>query len=211
MSKYQNNIYPGFPVKSGDDLGGILELSGTTREEIAMAEGEYYAAETKRLGVGVGNTYYTVLTTGSKQVTLEDLVVILNFSAVSDGQFDYEIRAFVEGSNKNTWSFSGGVQVSLGSPLNTAMINNVSEATITADASVTLTGDSDYFIYAGSDYVDISANRESITETKNSFFINDRRLIIPPNTSVLFESKTSGTAVGTVDIASQIFTIESDI
>ena len=186
----------------------LLATLNMTRAEASAIAGEYYAASSERLGVATGNLYYTVLQTGSKQVTLEDLVVILNFSDVSDGQFDYEIRAYVDSSNKNDWSFTGGFTGSLGSPLNTALINNVSDALITADANVTLTGSSDYFIYAASDYVDTSANRDIISETKNSFFTNDRKLIIPPNTSVLFESRTGGTATGTVDITSQIFTIE---
>ena len=211
MPKYQKNIYPGFPVKSGDDLGAILELSGTTREEIAMIEGEYYAGENERLAVPIGNTYHTVLVTGDKQVTVEDLVILLNFSDITDGKYTYQLYAYIEGSNRNTWSYTGGTATTLGTPLNCALVNQVGNAGIVGNVNATVTGVRDFNIHYASVYIDNSGNRESLTETRNSFFTQDRRIIVPPHTKVLFEAVTSGDAVGTADVSTQIFTIESDI
>ena len=180
-----------------------LKTTNTDFHEIEICRGDAFVGVVKRTGVTTDNTFYSVITTGANYLLIDDLNVIVNFNSGS-GSFLYEMHAYVDISNANTWSYTGGVQGALGKPLNSALVNSTPLATIEAGVTATVTGDDDYHLFDEQLTRQTSGNRDSMGAIKSNMFDNGRLMVIAPNSKVLVKSDFSGDN-SNVDITSQFY------
>lgn len=190
-------------------LAEIVRLSGISREELTMEEGHYFVGSSTRAGVAVGTSYFTLVQAGAKALTVEDIIVTLDFSSVASGQFNYTMQAFVDISNGNEWTATGGTTSPVGRPINALRVNDLPLSTVRFGVTSSPTGAPDYPIYFADYYLDTQGNRSVLSVARNSFFEAGRKIIIPPGGQVLIQSLTTGNATGTAEVKTQFFTSEA--
>ena len=196
---------------TAQDASKRLKVSGATRSELQISQGDYFVGSSERTGISTGDTYYAVIKApADKFLSIETVEVSTDFSEAAAGQFNVRIDAYVDTSNGNTWSYTVNDPLPAGRPLNAGVINNVATATIDLDVTATLTGNFDYPLVSIDHYLETQGNRESITQSGNNFFDKNRQVLIAPNQEVLIRTVTSGGATGTVDIGTIFFISEID-
>lgn len=193
------------------DISGLrrLKVDSATTAERQMVVGQYFGAYTERLSVGVGDTTYFVIKANDKWLTIRDILSIFNFSTITDGLYSYQLRCYFSNSNINDWTYSGGVEVPLGRPLTSLFINNAPSATVETGGTLdNISGSFDHQLRFTEYYIDTQGNRESITETDDTFFLSQRKIILAPGDELLIESITDGNANGSADIITKVFVSE---
>ena len=180
-----------------------LKTVSSSFQEVEICRGHEYVGVVKRDAVATDNTFYSVINTGAKYLIINDLDVMINFTA-GDGNFLYEMHAYIDISNGNTFTYTGGVNAPLGKPLSTQYVNNIPVATIDVGVTPTLTGEADYHLFDEQLARDTSGNRETQSAIASSMFANGRITVIAPNSKVLVKSDFSGDN-SNVDITSQFY------
>lgn len=183
-----------------------LKTVSSDFKEVEICRGHEYVGVVKREAVATDNTFYSVINTGSKYLLINDLTVMVNFIE-GDGNFLYEMHVFVDVSNANTFSYTGGVNAPLGKPLATQFVNNTPVSTIDVGVTPTITGVLDYHLFDEQVTRDTSGNRSTSGVIASSMFANGRITVIAPNSQVLIEAKFTGD-VGTADITTMFYFTE---
>ncbi len=190
----------------------FIDTRNTAREETAMSDGSYFTGSTQRSGVATNNVFHSVITSGDKYLVIEDVIITTNFSLVTDGNVNLQLNAYVEASNGNTWSFTtDGIITPMGRPVNAELINQFPLSIINRGVTgVSLVGDEDYNIFYVDYFIDTQGNRNIKSTDRAQFFEGTRKLLIPPNSTVLVKTESTGTATGTLDISTVFFISEFD-
>ena len=85
----------------------------------AIDRGDYYFADVSRAGVIIPTTYYWKVTATTKDLIITRIDPKFNIGAVTQGNLSHQTDVFLEQSNKNTWTYSGGsADASIGSCIN---------------------------------------------------------------------------------------------
>ena len=116
-----------------------LKTTTTDFQEVEICRGKFYTGVVKREAVVTNNDFYSVIQTGEKYLLITNLDVMINFNS-GDGAFNYEMSAFIDVSNDNTFSYTGGISERLGQSLNTAKVNDTPSSTIQLGVTPTITG-----------------------------------------------------------------------
>ena len=184
-----------------------------SREDINILTADMWGGFTERENVLPGTELFQVIRTGDKWLVIEDINVAIDFSNAGSGRYIYELVAYVQGSNGNTFTYTpdSGTVTPLGRNLNVASINVFTDAVLESEpANSSYSGTPDFRVLFVEHFLETQGNRESLSENGSDFFEKDRRLLIPPNTDVLLLAITSGDAPGTADIRSNFFVSEAD-
>jgi hypothetical protein len=201
--------YLPFDLMTTDRKGSRrLKVNASPRVEATGVAGVTFVGISSRNGVSVGETYDSVIVTGDKWVVIEDVIVTIDFSSVTTGNFTHEIAASIDKSNGNNWTYTPESPVPAGRPINSLYINNFGLTTI--DLGVTIpdyTGTSDYPVFFEDYYVDTQGNRSQVSSTGASFFATGK-VILCPNSEILVRSISSGSATGTANIRTIFFLTE---
>jgi len=191
-------------------LEDILFFTGSSRIDRSINDSDSYVGSFLETGLAVGSVTNFVVQVGTRDVALEDISTVLDFSLVTDGRMTVVLRMYVEGSNINTWSHDGGgVALNVGRNLNATNINKLPESMITVNpANVMVSGIEDYELQFSEFFIDTQGNRENLATNTASFFRNGRRILLPANSEHLFVSTVTGDATGTSTNRSIFFTSE---
>jgi hypothetical protein len=168
-----------------------LKTVSSDFREVEICRGHEYVGVVKRNAVPTGNTFYSVINTGSKYLLINALDVMINFIS-GDGNFLYEMDAYVDISNNNTFTYTGGVTAPLGKPLSTQYVNNTPISTIEVGVTATVTGEADYHLFDDQLTRDTSGNRSTQSGITSSLFSGGRITVIAPNSKVLIKSQFTG-------------------
>jgi hypothetical protein len=168
-----------------------LKTVSSDFKEVEICRGHEYVGVVKRNAVSTDNTFYSVISTGSKYLIINDLDVMINFVS-GDGNFLYEMDAYVDISNNNTFTYAGGVTAPLGKPLSTQYVNNTPISTIEVGVTATVTGEADYHLFDDQLTRDTSGNRSTQSGITSSLFSGGRITVIAPNSKVLIKSQFTG-------------------
>lgn len=176
----------------------------------AIERGDYFAGSITRTGVAISSTFYWLVTAKEKDLIINHIDPKFNLSAVLQGTLTYVTDVFMQQSNRNDFSYSGGTaNASFGACVNGYYINKASNAQLSAGGTVSgLTGVPDYVITDANVFLATQGNANSQSGTVNSFFEGDNVIIIPANTTALFRSVASGSATGTLSIDTALFFTE---
>jgi hypothetical protein len=128
---------------------------------------------------------------------------MINFIS-GDGNFLYEMDAYVDISNNNTFTYTGGVTAPLGKPLSTQYVNNTPISTIEVGVTATVTGEADYHLFDDQLTRDTSGNRSTQSGITSSLFSDGRITVIAPNSKVLIKSQFIGD-VATANITNMFY------
>ena len=168
-----------------------LKTVSSDFKEVEICRGHEYVGVVQRNAVPTGNTFYSVINTGSKYLIINDLDVMVNF-ITGDGNFLFEMDAYVDISNQNTFTYTGGVNAPLGKPLSTQYVNEIPVSTIDIGVTPTITGESDYHLFDEQLSVDTSGNRNTQSAIASGLLSNGRVTVIAPNSKVLIKSQFIG-------------------
>jgi len=179
----------------------------------AIDRGDYYFADVSRAGVIIPTTYYWKVTATTKDLIITRIDPKFNIGAVTQGNLSHQTDVFLEQSNKNTWTYSGGsADASIGSCINGYFINNQSASKLSAGGAVSgLTGTPDYTVTNANYFLATQGNANSSSGSVNNFFENEIIIVIPAGTTALFRAVTSGTSGGTLDIDTSLFYFERPV
>jgi hypothetical protein len=180
-----------------------LKTVSSDFKEVEICRGHEYVGVVKRNAVPTGNTFYSVINTGSKYLLINALDVMINFIS-GDGNFLYEMDAYVDISNNNTFTYTGGVTAPLGKPLSTQYVNNTPISTIEVGVTATVTGEADYHLFDDQLTRDTSGNRSTQSGITSSLFSDGRITVIAPNSKVLIKSQFIGD-VATANITNMFY------
>jgi hypothetical protein len=158
---------------------------------------------------GVDTLSYGVIKTSSKWLIVNQVIYDIDFSAVTEGKFNHELRAYMDTSNGNTWSYTPNNPLPAGRSVNALDVNDFPLTTYDGQLPIppTVTGNPDYNLFFTSYFVDTGGNRNFVSSTGTSFF-EVTPLIIPPNTEALLEARSYGNASGSADIRATFFLTE---
>ena len=168
-----------------------LKTVTTNFQEVEICRGKFYTGVVKRESVLTNNDFYSVIQTGEKYLLITNLDVMINFNS-GDGAFNYEMSAFIDVSNDNTFSYTGGINARLGKSLNTANVNDAPASTIQLGVTPTITGVSDYLLLESQIIRDASGNRDNANVMQSTMFSDGRLVVIEPNSEVLIKSSFTG-------------------
>jgi hypothetical protein len=192
--------------------GAITEsvIIESTKQGELNASGRFFTGATTRENVTVLDPpRHSVITAGPNGAKIDDLILAINFSDITDGRFTYELTCWAENSNGSDWSYTPSAPAPMGRSMNTAYINDFPDTTYDSDVAATInSGTADYTIYFSDYYLDTTGNRQIQTKSETRFFEADRQLIIAPNEKVLVRAEVSGDATGDADIKSIFFLAE---
>lgn len=180
-----------------------LKTVSSDFKEVEICRGHEYVGVVKRNAVPTGNTFYSVINTGSKYLLINALDVMINFIS-GDGNFLYEMDAYVDISNNNTFTYTGGITAPLGKPLSTQYVNNAPISTIEVGVTATVTGEADYHLFDDQLTRDTSGNRSTQSGITSSLFSGGRITVIAPNSKVLIKSQFTGD-VATANITNMFY------
>ena len=186
----------------------------TTAQDFSHVEvmrGQYFAGSTQRKNIVPTNTYYSVITTGDKYLLIKDLDIMSQITFDASANFEVIMKGYASGSNGNTWSHVTGTQYPMGRPLNTEMINDLSQTKIELGVNATVTGQPDYLIFDDTISIDTQGNRNSSAQVKSSLLENGRLLIIPPNSSALIETVVTGPDTALAKLTTMFYFKEYDV
>ena len=208
------NIQAPILSTSRDPLKARLKVSASSRTEGQIALGSMFVAVSERLAVPVGNVFYSVLKAApNKYLVIEDAILELDFSAVTQGQYSFQIEGFADISNGNAWGYTPLNPVPVGRPLLASMVNDFPASTVDVGVTVNspvLSGAADYPFFFADYFVDTQGNRVTIGSTQSTFFEKNRQVVLAPGQEMLIRSRTAGTAVGDATIRNIFFTSEID-
>ena len=168
-----------------------LKTVSSDFKEVEICRGNEYVGVVKRNAVSTDNTFYSVINTGAKYLIINDLDVMINFTA-GDGDFLFEMHAYIDISNSNTFTYTGGVTAPLGKPLSTQYVNSVPVSTIEIGVTPAVTGEADYHLFDEQLTRDTSGNRNTQNAIASSILKNDRVTVIAPNSKVLIKTDFIG-------------------
>lgn len=180
-----------------------LKTVTTNFQEVEICRGKFYTGVVKREAVLTNNDFYSVIQTGEKYLLITNLDVMLSFNS-GDGAYMYEMSAFIDVSNDNTFSYTGGINARLGKSLNTANVNDAPASTIQLGVTPTITGVSDYLLLESQIILDASGNRDNANVIQSSMFGDGRLVVIEPNSEVLIKSSFTGID-GNADIITMFY------
>ena len=170
-----------------------LKTVSSDFKEVEICRGNEYVGVVKRNAVSTDNTFYSVINTGAKYLIISDLDVMINFTS-GDGDFLFEMHAYIDISNSNTFTYTGGVTAPLGKPLSTQYVNNVPVSTIEVGVTPAVTGEADYHLFDEQLTRDTSGNRNTQNAIASSILENGRVTVIAPNSKVLIKTDFTGDA-----------------
>ena len=175
----------------------IMTLQGAYEQIIA---GDYFSASTIRQNVASGETHYRVIQTNNSYLAIDDIEIQVDYGGITNGQFVTEVDLFASDSSRNSFTVTSGTPEKTGVPMNLDYVYKLSESDFIADAEAQLSGDPDFVIYRSDYYRETNGPREMLTGDKSQFFGKGRRLILSPNKTYLFRTRTSGNGGGTVNM-----------
>ena len=170
-----------------------LKTVSSDFKEVEICRGNEYVGVVKRNAVSTDNTFYSVINTGAKYLIINDLDVMINFTS-GDGDFLFEMHAYIDISNSNTFTYTGGVTAPLGKPLSTQYVNSVPVSTIEIGVTPAVTGEADYHLFDEQLTRDTSGNRNTQNAIASSILENGRVTVIAPNSKVLIKTDFIGDA-----------------
>lgn len=182
-----------------------FKVSSASEKEQEVIRGDFYAGFVIRENVVTDDINYTVITTTDKYVIIDGIDVFFNFAPLTDGKFYFEMNAYVDASNSNTFTFTANNPQPAGTPLNAQFVNDKALSTLDVGVAATVTGVNDYNLFDELIFVDSSANRESLSDIRANTLQSGRVLVIPPNSTVLIEAKTLGTSASTLNIKTSFY------
>ena len=181
-----------------------IENQGTNYIDQKIQSGNYFSGSLTRNSI-VPETFYRVIKTGGVPLIIESIIDYVNYLSSPTGELSLQTRIYIDISNSNSWTYSGGSTVKVGKPLSVELINSAPEFDVVESPTIdTLTGDFDFIVGSSQYFVDTA----SLVGIASSMFNADRKLIIPANSEVLVESISSGTALVAGDITTFINAIE---
>ena len=184
---------------------------GTNYIDQKVLVGDYYTGSIGRTST-VPEIAYRTIKTGSLPIFVEHIDTSVDYSAVSNGEFTVAIRLYIDNSNGNTFTATGGTETKPCKPLNVEYVNKQSEVSLFVDPTVTnLTGSSDFVVVYSQFFRDSAGNRDTLSGVDGSIFKNGRKLVIPPNSEVLVEVESSGTAGNTATLLTYLSFIEAGV
>jgi hypothetical protein len=173
-----------------------LTVTSLTQSAAATIRGNLYGGYSERTIVDAG-VAYLLLTAGSKEVFIEDISPVVDFSGLTNGRMTCKVELFLQNSSINNYTTSGGTVGPAGRNQNGNFINTFPQATITRDPTVSvLTGVSDFTIYHTSQNQTGSGSNVVTSATLGAFFVHEGYLIIPAGTTVLVRTQLTGTPTG---------------
>lgn len=159
---------------------------------------------------GVSEYDYLIEAPANKFLIVESVNPSLDFSGVNnEGNIEYAISVYIEGSLSNDWSYAGGTTTPAGTNLNTSLFpaQQSAESQLTQGGTATInSGVSDFTVFFATYFVNISGNREGLGGIEDSFFADGKKIIIAPGGSALFTTRLSGDAGGDMSVRAN-FTI----
>lgn len=168
-----------------------LKTVSSDFKEVDICRGHEYVGVVKRNAVSTDNTFYSVINTGAKYLIINDLDAMINFTS-GDGDFLFEMHAYIDISNSNTFTYTGGVTAPLGKPLSTQYVNNTPVSTIEVGVTPAVTGEADYHLFDEQLARDTSGNRNTQNAIASSILENGRVTVIAPNSKVLIKTDFIG-------------------
>tara|TARA_R110000751_G_scaffold73408_1_gene148444 strand:+ start:21593 stop:22231 length:639 start_codon:yes stop_codon:yes gene_type:complete len=195
-------------ITSPNPLLTTVENQGTNYVDQKILNGDYYSGFIQRQST-VPETVYRVVKTGNAPLFIESVTVDIDYSGISSGEFTLAVRVYVDTSNANTWSYTGGTAVSVGKPLNVELINQTAQSEwITSPVVTGPTGDADFVLLYNQYFRDSSGNRDSVSGVGSTFFKEGRKLVIPANSEMLIEIESSGANGNSAELLTYINFIE---
>lgn len=196
-----------------DPAIGRLKTSSASRQELQIVRGEFYVGSSERAAVPIGDTYYSVLKAApGKVLVIEDAIIEIDFSSVTDGQYSVALLGYVDVSNGNTWAYTPNAPTPIGRPLNAVKVNALPTSTVDLGVTVTgFTGSADYPFFFADYFIATQGNQSSVTDTGADFFGKGRQVILGPEQALLVRTTTAGDATGPATIRTVFFTSEIDI
>jgi hypothetical protein len=192
--------------RGSPELDALIDVvRAFTRQDRSISTGDYFIATNLRTAIPADDIFYRVIKTNAQYFVLEDLNINVDWTNALDGTTTISVDLYIDQSNRNTWTYTGGTEVKAGTSLNAEFINLTPDSDVVVGATVTdLTGDPDYRIYYTQTFIDISGNRNDVTTIGEQFFENNRKIIIPPSSTALLVTTTTGPVGSTVDAFSQL-------
>jgi len=190
------------------DQASRLKVSTATRQEIQIANGDFFTGFNQRINVAatpVGTEYFAVFKTADKYAVVEDITQALDFSSVSDGRYNHKLQGYVLGSATSSFTYTPNNPLPAGRALSTEFINGFPLSTIDFDVVASTTGDPEYNLFETTFYIDTGGNRNTVSESGTDFFAKGRQILIAPNTTVLIKAITQGDASGNANITTNFF------
>lgn len=194
-----------------DALREMFARQGLSWKDRANELGAYYRANTPTSAATVGTTTYAVFKANATQVRVVDLTRDTNYSSIANGEFAVRTNLYFQGSNKNTWSYTGGVEIRRGTNQNLNFLNSVSISSIVESPTVDVAGQQDVIASFVQFYRDSQGSRDTLTGVEASFFNNGRFLILPPGAEILVENIYSGDVGNVANTATFYDFIEGDL
>lgn len=195
-----------------NDLVGArrVKTSTVTREEVQIARGTFFIGSTLRVGVTSNESYSSILRAPSdKYLIVENAEIGIDFRNLSTGNLKYTLDSYVDISNGNTWTYSGGTTTPVGRPLNASLVNNFPSSEIVLGVTLSgFSGTPDYPFLDIRYKLESQGNNQSVTETGLSFFEKGYQIILAPDQELLVRGVTTGDATGTIDIKTIFYTTE---
>lgn len=182
-----------------DAIGAMYSAQGLDWKARAVEQGNFFTVKAQDLYT-VGDVAYGVIKTNDKPLRLINIGYQVRYGDITDGQFTIRTEMFIQGSDLNTWSYTGGVISNSGKPINTTFINNKPETDVVIDPIVTLTGESDFLIRLIDYFRDSSGGRDMLTGVEQSFFNNEKYILIPPNSEALIRRQVEGTIGNSAEV-----------
>lgn len=201
---------------TGDNNVGVrrFKVSTATRQELQIAQGEFFTGFSQRLNVAAspaGTVFNTVFKTADKYAVIEDITQALDFSSVSDGRYNHKLQGFVLGSATSSFSYTPLNPLPAGRALSTQFINSFPVSTIDLGVTAATTGSPEYNLFETTFYIDTGGNRNTVSESGSDFFAKGRQILISPNSTILIKSTTTGDALGSANITTSFFFSEIDV
>jgi len=188
------------------------KVSTVTRQEIQITRGEFFVGTNERAAVPINDDHYSVIIAPSdKYLVIEDVIQDLSFSAVTDGIYVQEMVAYIEGSVTSSFTYTPSSPQPIGRAMISSAINSFPDSTVDIGITAAATGDPEYRLTFNEFYIDLSGNRNTLSQSASSFFEKGRQIILAPNGVALVKSSTTGTATGSADIRTIYFTSEIPI
>jgi hypothetical protein len=180
-----NNVLPNpLPVE--------VEDQGTDYVDQKIMIGDYFSGYLSRTST-VPETIYRVIKTGAVPLIIESVLSDIDYSSIVDGEYTVSSRIYIDASDDNDWSYTGGTAVKSGKPLNAEFINKEPQYDLINDPVMgTVTGNPDFIVSFLQYFKDTSGNTETLTGVNQTFFADGRKLVIPANSEALVEVITSG-------------------
>ena len=193
-----------------------FRVESTAREDLKIAsDGQFYNLAIGRDAVTPDDTTYFLLITGDKSLIIEDLLNDMLETTSTEGTIRYDLNAYVQTSDLSDFTIDNpGTLLDVASSLNTNFINQRPTTELYGFSTISnITGIPTWKLVRQDMLVTSQGNNKTRDAVATQFFEEGRKIVIGPNTTVLFEAITQANTIGDtqVNLFTQLFFSEYEV